>query len=64
MNENRKIIINLLPQGEGAWLSIAMATFFISVAMCVRGCWDAVAREREANALLGKSAVEAMPRPQ
>ena len=64
MNENRKIVINVLPQGEGAWLAIAIATFFISAAMCVRGCWDAVAREREANATLGKSAVEAATKAQ
>ncbi len=62
-DETRKIVINIGPQEPASWMAIALAVFFISIAMCMRGCWDALAREKEANAALGKAATEIIRKP-
>jgi hypothetical protein len=63
MSEKRTIIVNFLPQSGEAWFAIAIAVIFLSGAMCIQGCWDAMARETEAKAMLGKAATEMVKKP-
>jgi hypothetical protein len=36
MDNNRNIILNILPQSEGAWWAIAIAVAVFSVASCAK----------------------------
>jgi len=50
MSDPRKIIINLLPQSEGAWDKIALAVFFLACGWGVNSMAGCAAREAEAKA--------------
>ena len=58
MKENRTTVINVLPQGEGAWQGIALAAFFISGAFAINSMAGCNARVEEARYQTAKHAVE------